>query len=106
MSRWVLASRGVVCTISRVGEWMRAIVYLHQAVQRHMGIALRGRQADMTEELLNAAEIGPCIQEVCRAAMPKRMGMHTTTAASQDPVSTYRILNLSGSEPRPEAAPK
>ena len=86
-----------------MGERVGSIVDLHQAVEGDVSISLGRRQADVSQKLLNATEIGTRVQEVRRAAMPKRMRMHITTPPREDAVTAHRVLNLPSREPCPEA---
>ena len=48
-----------------------------QLVGQHMGVDLRRRDIGMSEQRLDAAQVGPALQQVGRISMPQRMRMHT-----------------------------
>ena len=60
--------------ISMLGAWMRFVVRLFDALHRHMGVNLCRRQVDVTEQRLDASQIGAVIQKMRRKAVAKFVG--------------------------------
>jgi hypothetical protein len=65
---------------------MGLIIGIDQTLLRHMGVDLRGRQAPMSEQVLDAPEVGAAIEEVGGEAVPEGVGARARVEAESDQV--------------------
>src|SRR6202166_1021563 len=56
-------------TLSGSGAWMGTAINLFEMVDAHVSVALRGGEARMPEHLLDRAQIGARVEQVCGEAM-------------------------------------
>jgi len=52
---------------------MRLLIYMQQAVPRDVGVDLRGCEVAVSEQFLNAPEIGSPVEQVSGEAVPQGM---------------------------------
>ena len=52
---------------------MRLLIYMQQAVPRDVGVDLSGSEVAVSEQFLNAAEIGSPVQQVSGETVPQGM---------------------------------
>src|SRR5579863_4473954 len=64
--------------------WMRLIVYLKHMLHRQLGVALRGREAFVSKQFLNGAQIGALFQHVSAKGVAQRVGMNIGREALGD----------------------
>src|SRR4029453_1189633 len=54
---------------ARVG----GVVHAHELIGSHVRVALRRRQAAVAQQLLDHAEVGPGVEQMCRERVKKRV---------------------------------
>jgi len=63
---------------------MRHLVRRPQAFLADVGVALRCRNAGVTQQLLDRAQVGPVVQQVRGKCVAKRVGMRRRNGTSVD----------------------
>src|SRR5690606_23902058 len=82
---------------------VRAVVPREELVERHMGVALGGGEARMTEELLDHAEVGAPLEQVRRAAMPESVRVQIRAPRSERAVALDELLHPAHAEASPSS---
>ena len=84
------------------GPRMCFMIDIEDSVLCDVGVNLRGGQVAVTEQLLDAPEVGPAIQQVGREAMPRVCGLAVSTspARSKCPSSSRPTLRAVNRVPR------
>ena len=54
-----------------LSAWMGLVIGAAQPLDRYMGVDLRRREAAMTEQFLDCAQIGTAFEQMCRGRVPK-----------------------------------
>src|SRR5262245_61408395 len=83
---------------------MGLVIDLEQVIDRYVGISLCGGQACVAEQLLNGAQVGAPVEQVCGAGMPERMRVQVCATRSERAVRVHHFLNLPHAQPLASAA--
>jgi hypothetical protein len=82
-------------------------VDLFQSLGRHVGVELRGLEGGVTEDLLDAPEIGAALQQVCGGAVAESVGAQVRNLADlrypcMDDAACGRRVESSSADPEEE----
>lgn len=65
----------------------------------HMGVALRGAQSRVAEQLLNRAKVRTALQQVCRKRMPQCVGTDAELGAALRHVPAQKPIDAAPGQP-------
>src|SRR5688572_19332042 len=74
-------------------------VHLEQLRRVHMGIPLRRRELDVTEQLLDRTQVGASLQQVAGKGMPQRVRTDPEACAAARHVSRHQPLHTPTRQP-------
>src|SRR5688572_20276614 len=78
---------------SPFGERMGLVVDRQQAIERHVRVALRGRQARMAEQLLDHAQVRAAFEQMRRAGVAQRVGVQVGASGAERAVTLHELLH-------------
>ena len=71
-----------------------AVVYFHQPIDADVGVLLRRRQAGVSQELLNRAEVGAGVEQMRGAGVAHGVGMKIAAPCPKRSVTPDNVLHL------------
>src|SRR5690242_21397141 len=89
--------RIVVACSSSTG--MRLVVRLHEATEIDVRVALRRREARMSEELLDGAQVGAGAEEMGRERVAERVRRRLRGRAADEDVALHQARDAPAGEP-------
>src|SRR5438128_1994820 len=81
------------------GTRVRLVVGFHQSAEVDVRVALRRREARMTEQLLDGAQIGARAEQVGREGVPERVRSRFVGASRREHVTLHVARDASRREP-------
>ena len=78
---------------------MAGLINADQLLGRDMRVLLRGRQALVSEQFLDRAEIGPRVQHVGRKSVSQCMRMNIDALGKHRDIAIYDVGHAAGCKP-------